>query len=134
MDPLGSINAAVQLTSSIMSYLKDVQDAPQDRIDVLIEISVLNSLLVILHNRVQAAKYGDPWLATVRTLAIGNGPLDQFRSHLERVALKVTPVYGIHKIGKQLTWKFDKAEIKDILSRIERIKTFISLALANDLL
>jgi hypothetical protein len=134
MDPFGSIQAVVQLTASVMGYLKAMQDAPRDRVNFMIEVSVLNSLLVVLQNRVQQAKDENAWFASVRTLVIRNGPLDRLKSCLERVVSKLAPVHGFQKIGKQITWKFDKTEIQDILSEIERIKTLVSLALANDLL
>ena len=62
-----------------------------------------------------------------------NGPLDQLQQALMRMVAKIEPADGIMKIGKQLKWKFEKTEVDEILSRIERLKSLINLALANDL-
>lgn len=62
-----------------------------------------------------------------------NGPLDQLQQALLRIVAKVEPADGIRKIGKHIRWKFEKTELDEILSRIERLKSLINLALANDL-
>jgi hypothetical protein len=136
-DPLSvsaSIIAVLQLTGSIISYLKDVHDAPQDRINFLVEISGLDGLLDALQKRVQEAKSGDPWLFELQALAVENGPLDQFNSDLKRLASKLEPLNGLKEVTRRLTWKFSRTEIKNILSKIERIKTLVTFALTNNLL
>jgi hypothetical protein len=136
--PLATINAVLQLTGAIIGYFKDVQDASQDEINFSIEISALNSLLIALRYRFQDAKPADEWLDATRTLTTQNGPLDQLRSDLERVASKLEPVRGVERavesIRRQLAWNINKSEINDLLPKIERSKTFVTLALANDLL
>ena len=135
MDPLSitaSIAAVLQVTGRIISYLKEVQDAPNDRIDLIIEVSGLKSLLAPLYTRIREAKSEDPWVTAVVNLGVKDGPLDQIRSALERLESKLCPK-GLKKFGKRLTWTFDKAEILSILSKIDRIKTLVTLALANDL-
>lgn len=136
MDPLSltvSITALLEVIGIIIGYLNDVRDASEDRFKFAMELYGLNNLLTVLRNRVKDAT-GDSWFATVRALGVENGPLDQFRSNIVRLASKLEPVDGIEKVKRALTWKFDKTEIVDILSRIERIKTLVSLALENDLL
>lgn len=136
-DPLSisaSIIAVLQLTGAIISYLKDVHDAPQDRIDFLMEVSGLDVLLDALQKRVQEAKSGDPWLTELQPLGVKFGPLDQFNSDLKRLASKLEPLTGLKQVKRRLTWKFDKIEINDILSKIERMKTLVTFALTNNLL
>lgn len=132
MGPL-SIIAVMQVTGTIISYLSSVRDAPEDRMKFAMELSGLNSLLSVLHNRVKDPS-DDPWFITVQGLGVRNGPLDQFMSSLVQLKSKLEPVKGLKQAGKILTWHFDKREILDILSAIERIKTLVSLALENDLL
>jgi hypothetical protein len=137
MDPFSTITTVVQLTESVRKALKAAAThdyVPQDRANLMTEISILNSLLVVLQSRVQEAKDENPWFASVRALANDNGPLDRLKSTLERMLSKLAPVQGIQKIGQQINWKFDKAETKNILSEAERVKTLVSLALTNDLL
>jgi hypothetical protein len=136
-DPLSvsaSIVALLQVTRSVINYLKDVHDAPRDRIDFLVEMSGLEGLLDALRCRVQEAKSGDPWLAELRPLGIKSGPLDQFNSDLKRMASKLEPLTGLKEIKRRLAWTYDKVEIKDILSKIERVKTLNTFALTNNLL
>jgi len=136
-DPLSisaSIVAVLQISGVFITYLKDVHDAPHDRINFLAEISGLDGLLDALQKRVQEAKSGDPWLAELQALGVENGPLGQFKSDLKRLAAKLEPVDGIKEVGRRLTWKFNKTEIKDILSKIERMKTLITFALTNNIL
>lgn len=136
MDPLSmtvSISAVLQLGGTIISYLMDVRDATEDRMKFAMELSALNSLLTVFQNRIQESKSGDPWFTTIRELGVGNGPVDQLKSDLVRLASKLEPLKGLKKV-ERLTWKFNKTEVVNILDRIERLKTLISFALSNDLL
>ena len=72
-------------------------------------------LLFQLKDNAQARRWSD----TIRSLAIPNGPIDQFKDALERLASKLNPTGGIKKVGKALSWYFDKDEIVAILSLIE---------------
>ena len=136
-DPLGitgSIIAVLQLTASIIEYLKAVHDAHKDRIKFLSEVSVLHHLLAVLQNRVEKANdSNDPWFAQVRELGVERGPLDRLKSHLEHLESKLKPASGLRAVGRSLTWKFDKADIESIISSIERTKMLVSLALTDDL-
>jgi hypothetical protein len=131
-DPLGiaaSIIAVLQLTASVIEYLRATRDARKDRVDFLSEASGLRELLLALQNRVEESHADDLWLAQVRQLGVRDGPLDQFKSHLEHLVSKLGASEGIRGT---LTWKFNKPEVEAIISRIERLKMLVSLALTND--
>ena len=64
---------------------------------------------------------------------MANGPLDQLHQAFKRIVTKIEPADGIRRLGKQIKWKFEKTEVDEILTRIERLKSLINLALANDL-
>jgi hypothetical protein len=131
-DPLGitaSIIAILQLTASVIEYLRAVLYARKDRVDCLLEIFGLHELLLALQIRVEKSHTEDLWLAQVRQLGVRDGPLDLFKSHLEQLASKLGPAAGLRRA---LTWKFNKADIQGIISKIERIKTLVSLALTLD--
>jgi hypothetical protein len=131
-DPLSiaaSIIAVLQLTASVIDYLQSVHDARKDRIDFLFEVSGLYQLLLALQNRVDKANAKDLWLSQVRHLGAKDGPLDQFKSSLEHLVSKLCPREGF---GRALIWKFNKGEIEGVISKIERIKTLVSLALTDD--
>ena len=138
MDPLSltaSIIAVLKLTGTVLSYLTDVKDSSPERANLAIEASIVYSLLTTLRYRVEKAKSGDPWYTAIRNLGAENGALDQYHIALEQLASKVGPGHHETKsFTKPLRWKFDKIELSRILSKIERLKTLISLALENDLL
>jgi hypothetical protein len=137
MDPLSmtaSIIAILQLTESVISYLNAIQNASVDQRNIAIEASSLYALLTTLRFRVEAARSNDSWYVQVRGLGKKNGPLDQFKSALESIAVIIQPTTGASKAIKVLKWKFDRAKVEEALAKMERLKTLVSLALQDDLL
>ena len=136
MDPLSisaSITALLQLTSTVIQYLYGVKGAPEDRGTILSEIVSVNTILFVIQNEAEQAKQGDQWSSTLHSLNVPHGPLDQFRSALERLASKLaSPATGLKKMGKAIIWPFQKEEIKEILASIERQKGLLNLARQND--
>jgi len=132
MDPLSvtaSITALFQLSATVIKYLSNVKNASGDIQKLMVELSSIKGLLSTLQDLVQP---GEKWLATVQSLNMPNGPLEQFRSALERLDEKLEPVVGLNKAKKVLAWPFQKGEVKDILFTIERQKMAFILALQND--
>lgn len=124
-----SIIALLQLSGVVISYLKDVKDASKDCQNILLEIGNTRCLLQVLNDLSTQPSY----LAVVKSLAVIHGPLDQFRSVLERLSDKiVTPSNTFAKAAKALTWSLKKDEVKELLSTLERLKSHFSLALQND--
>ena len=117
----------------MLTYLNDVKNAPKDRAKIAVEAAAVYSLLTILRDRVEDAKSTDPWYMGIRTLGAPLGVLDQYKAALEQLATKLAPGDVVRKVGRALMWTFDKKEINEILAKIERLKTLISLALQNDL-
>ena len=136
MDPLSisaSITALLQLTSTVIQYLNGVKGAPEDRRTIFSELAGVNEILLILQDEAEQAKQGDQWSSTLCSLNVAEGPLDQFRRALERLASKLAPpATGFKKLGKAITWPFQKEEIKEILGSIERQKSLLNLARQND--
>jgi hypothetical protein len=134
MDPLSitaSIVAVLQLTHAVIGYLIDVKDAPRDRAQCALEASNLYNLLVTLRLRLEESS-DELWYAEVRALDVENGPLDQYKRALEQLQKKITSGSGIKKIGNTLWWKFSKEEVTSILSRMERLKELVQIALEMD--
>jgi hypothetical protein len=135
MDAVGfaaSLVSLVQLTSDIVSYLKDVKDAHEDRATIYDELIALRTLLAPLEKRVRRSQAEDPWLSSVCALGAPNGLLEQLRNDLLHLLHKLRPVEGAKKVQKMITWKFTKDDVNNTLNRIERIKTCVELALQND--
>lgn len=136
MDPLSisaSITALLQLTSTVIQFLNGVKGAPEDRRNILSELACVSGILYVLQDQAEQAKQGDQWSSTLQSLNVTNGPLDQFRTALERLSLKLaSPATGLKKLGKAIVWPFQKEEIKEILGSIERQKALLTLARQND--
>lgn len=134
-DPLSitaSIIAIIQLTGTVTKYLSNVKDSPEDRGRLLLEISNLSGLLSTLGKISEESTSDDSWRATIIQLSTPDGPLEQCRRFLQQLSTKLAPAAGLRKFGKSLLWPFQKAEILEILNRIERLKTIFGLALQTD--
>jgi hypothetical protein len=135
MDPLSvtaSIIAVLQLCGKVLEYLNDVKDASKDRAQCAIEAANVYNLLTNLRYRLETGNASQqPWYNAVRALAVEKGPLDQFKQVLEMLQAKTTD-RGRLKLGEALIWKFKKAEIANILARIDRLKTLVGFALQTD--
>ena len=138
MDPLSiaaSVIAVLKLTSEVVSYLHDVQDAPKQCRQCAIEASNLSNLLTNLRYRLEDANGTDPWYTAVRALNVNGGPLDQYKAALEQLRSAVTAQDGVgRKVKMRLMWKFGKTEVDNILQRMERLKSLVSIALNSDAL
>jgi hypothetical protein len=135
MDPLSiavSVLTLLQLTEKVIKYARQTKDLPRERTRVLQEASGLFGLLVTLKSLVDDCDPQDPWLQATSRLATSDGPLDQYRSALEKLIDKIMPGDGLRKIGQALVWKFTKEDISDLLSQIERVKSLIDIALGMD--
>lgn len=138
MDPLSltvGMTALIGTTAQVVNYLNDVKDAPKERAKLASEVACLYPLLIQLKYRVDEAKAGDKWYESTRTLLGGpNGPINHFGNALAELAGKLMPAAGLKEFGRKLIWTLDKKECKDILDKIERLKTLIGLALQEDTL
>ena len=138
MDPITTVGIAasivqiISVTTKTIKYLNDVKSAPKERATLAREAISLLALLTDLRYRLEEAKSTDPWFTSVRSLGVQGGPLDQFEKAMEKLARKLKPESGIRKFGKSLFWTLDQSDINSVLSKIERLKTLVGLALQND--
>lgn len=135
MDPLSisaSIVGLLQLSGTVIGYLSDVRGGPKEKQKLRLEICSVLPILSILQDEAEQAKMGDPWSSTLLSLGVPKGPIQQFRTALEGLELVLAPVGGLKKIGKAVTWPFEKDEIQRILSTVERQKLLFTLARQND--
>jgi hypothetical protein len=108
IDPITAVGLAtsiVQLidaTITAIKHLNNVKDAPKDRATPAQEGSSLLALFTDLRYRVEEAGSTGAWLASVRSLGVEGGPLDQFKDAIEELARKLKPETGIKKFGKAL--------------------------------
>jgi hypothetical protein len=138
MDPVSAVglgHCIIQLidaTAKAVSYLNDVRNAPKDRATLAQEVSSLLALLTSLRYKVEGSNTIDPWFTGVRFLGRHGGPLEQFKAAIAALLKKLRPGKGLKEFGKALVWTLDKEEISGILSKIERLKTLIGVALQED--
>jgi hypothetical protein len=125
------IIAVLQASATVIRFLSETKDARTERERLLNEIVFTQGLLYSLKDK--AANQNDSAsLKSLASLGVQNGPLDQFKNALERLGKKLRPAHSeLGKFGKSLIWPFQKDEVKDILSTIERQKSFFLLALQN---
>jgi hypothetical protein len=132
MDPLSitaSVIAVLQLTGTVIGYLNEVENAPNECQQCTIEASNIPNLLINLRYRLEQGQAGDAWFTA---LNIENGPLDQCKQALEQLRSKVEAQDGLHKMKRRLLWKFSKKEVTEILARMERLKSLLNIALEGD--
>ena len=139
MDPasvLGVVATIQQLISfigKILVYLNDVKDAPKERENIALEANNIQALLMRLKYRLDNLQGLQlSWTAAVESLGEKHGPLEQFQATMESLAQSVKKDTGVKKLGKRLTWSLDRGKIKDILSKIERFKSLVNIALQED--
>jgi len=131
MDPLSisaSIVALVQFTGTIIGYITNAKGASDERTRILEELKNVHYILYQLKDQVEASQFDQPSV----TLTSLHTPLAQFKKVLVQLEKKLRPTEGFGKIGKVLTWHFDKDEVKEILFMVERYKSLFSIALQTE--
>lgn len=132
MDPLSisaSVIAVLQLTGTVIGYIKETSDGGEDRKRILDEAHSIHYILFLLKDEIERQQREDAWSDTVRFL---KAPLEHFKSALERLVEILKPAKGLKKVGKTLSWPFRKEEVEEILSTVERHKSLFLLVLEND--
>ncbi|KAK4452241.1 ankyrin repeat-containing domain protein [Podospora aff. communis PSN243] len=134
---IGLVAAIVQLidtTAKIIGHVNAVKNAPTERAQFARQASSLLALLTDLRYRAEEAEStSDPWFSALRGLGIDGGPIDQLHHQMERLAAKLDPSTGrLKAAGRALMWVVDRNEVEEVLTRIERLKSSISLALQSD--
>jgi lipoate-protein ligase A len=145
MDPLSltaNIVAVLSLAVAVVEYIKDVNDAPLERIRLCGEINSASEPLKMLRKRIEeeqernkedTEESSKAWMSSVMELGAPNGSLDQFRKLLEELQRGLVLRQGRFKqLGTSLTWPFKRKGFERLLKVIERKKTLFQLALQND--
>ena len=135
MDPVSfaaSLAALIQLSTKVAQYLKEVKSGSEDRIRLRDELRGTNCLLEMLQDRMDDAEFLKKDLASIGSLDVPGGPLEQLTKALEQLERKLVPSHRLKQISKALLWPFSKEELNEIVSTIERQKTAFNLAITND--
>lgn len=134
MDPFSfaaSVVTILQVTFKVGECLRDAKDASTECSQFMTEASNLSNLLVTLVSRISETSH-DPWCRKVQELGGKDGVIYQYRVALEQLKDKLTKGHEIKKIKKTLLWKYVREDAEHILSRIERLKSLVQIALEMD--
>ena len=137
MDPLSasaSVAAVLQLTATIIKYLNDVKGADSERQRLRLELCSITDILFALQDQAEKEEESDAIPRMSALLQSSNGPLEQFKSTLERLESKLAPTKGSNTVVDSIIWPFKRDEIKNHLEAIERQKILLTLARQNDLM
>ncbi|KAJ7577658.1 ankyrin repeat-containing domain protein [Mycena floridula] len=136
MEAVGFASSVIALTeaaSTIFKYVKDVKDGPRDRAELQRSLAGLPGLLTSLSAQFDSSASNDAWSTEIIKLAATDGPFDQLLKLLQKVEKKLhLAASRTGKVIQMLKWPLDKAEATDLLQQVERVKTFVMLAIQND--
>ncbi|KAK0459918.1 hypothetical protein IW261DRAFT_1614918 [Armillaria novae-zelandiae] len=125
-----SVTALVKNTATVIKYLKDIKNAPKERDELQRELQYLEICLTALERTTQLSTEDDPWLQTLDRLQ------DMFKELLELLdglKKRLEPESSWSKRSLQrMVWTITRESVKDDLSKIERFKTLIAIALQHD--
>ena len=127
-----SIIQLIDTTAKAIKYINDVKDAPTERARLAREATSLLALLTDLRYRVEETTSTDPWFTGIRSLGVEGGPMEQFNRAMEDLTSKLRPGKSLKKFSKAVFWTLEKNEINNTLTQIERLKSFVNLALQMD--
>ncbi|CAI4213229.1 unnamed protein product [Parascedosporium putredinis] len=133
--PLGaaaSIIAVLQLSEKVVQYIKSAKGAKQQRTAFRDELRACEAILRELKDEADDSEEGQAWTATIETLEGPEAPLGRLYAALSGVEARLQPRDGVRGVLSNLQWPFSEKEVKEIFKAIEREKTLLQLALAND--
>jgi hypothetical protein len=141
-DPLSTIAnvlTILKLAASATQYIKEVKHASSDRLRLRDELRSTTCLLEMLKDRLENSEYvADSGAGTLKPHSIallegGDGPLELFRQVLEEIINKLVPQTRLSRLAQSFTWPFDKKEVAELVSTLERLKSHFNLVMQNDL-
>lgn len=134
MDPLSilaSVTAMATATFQVVSFLGDIKGGGRDRLRLTDEVNALWIVLKHLEEQLEPSNsHEEAWLEGVRSLKSPNGVFDQIQEAMQTLSAKLKPRTGYRKALQTLRWPLsDKKDIEEIVKRLERLKSSVSLVL-----
>lgn len=140
MDPVtvvglaASIVQLIDATNKVVDYVNNIREASKEQEELVKEAKLMLFLLIRLKDKTERNETSQSWLSCVPWLGSPHGPLDLLKMAMEEMASKLKREKGVKRIGRNLGWLHTKEQINRLLSQMERTKTLINLALADELL
>lgn len=138
MDPISVISLAasvaqlIGMLAGIIKYINDVKDGPNDRAMLARETASLLTFLTDFRYEIEKSDLKAKWFSSVRLLVEEGGPLESFAEDMKKLLQKLRPSGGPKKLVKTITWPMERGDVDKIISRMERLKTLISLSRQED--
>jgi hypothetical protein len=123
---VASIGTLLQLSKQVAGYITDTAGANQQKTDLLKEVNATTALLDDLESKMKSPGQHKP------TQSIGrlDEPLELLGTALKTLESKLRPSHNpFIKVTKRWVWHFQKDELTEILSQVERSKSSLSIAL-----
>ncbi|KAK4696729.1 hypothetical protein P7C71_g1230, partial [Lecanoromycetidae sp. Uapishka_2] len=135
-DPLSvtaSIIAVLQAAQAVTQYLRSLKGGSSDRIRLLDEIRSTAAVLETLKDYSESEDTKEEWEASFRSLNVKNGPLEQLQGMFQLLRAKLDVGDGkLRHVVHAMQWPFDKKDVLEYMSAIDRQKTLLTLARQND--
>ena len=131
-DPLSisaSVIAIIQLSGKVIQYLRDIKESSPHKHRILLELSGTRGVLETLNDVDNGVKDDGQLFRNVKAL---EEPIKNYEALLKRLETALEPSQGLKKLGRAFKWPFDKAEVQEILTALERYKSLFGLALHAD--
>lgn len=141
-EPLGtvaSVLSVLKLALAATEYVKGVKQGSSDRLRLRDELRSTTCLLEMLKDRIEDseddAEHGAEILkpSSIASLTGEDGPLGLFKRVLEEIIAKLAPQDRLRRLARPFKWPFDKKEITELVSALERLKSHFNLVMQNDL-
>ncbi|KAI0126620.1 ankyrin repeat-containing domain protein [Xylariales sp. AK1849] len=135
MDPLSTtsgIIAIIQLSSEVVQYISVATGATKQRRLLRNELQACDDILQLLVEEADDAEDGRAWSETINALQAPGAPLGRLCVMLNLIKAKLQPREGLKQAIMVLRWPFEEKEVGQIISAIEREKSLLQLALANE--
>ncbi|KAJ7577699.1 hypothetical protein C8J56DRAFT_1113121 [Mycena floridula] len=130
MEAVGFASSVIALAEAASTTYKYVKDSPRDHAELQSSIAALPGLLTGLKAPFYGLSPNDGWSTEMPKLA---DRFDLLCKILQKVEKKFDPSASrTGKVIQMLKWPLDKAEVIDLLQQVERVKSFIMLAIQND--
>lgn len=117
---LTSIKISLQLSTTFLEYLNNVEETSKDYAPCAIETTAIHNLLLVLKSRLEEGKFNKPWFTAVQTLTAAEGPLNQFEQALRMLQDIQRCGNRVDKLGGDR-----KEEISSVLSRMHSFKALL---------
>ncbi|KIJ42740.1 hypothetical protein M422DRAFT_254198 [Sphaerobolus stellatus SS14] len=125
MDIFGTIASVIDLATMIKGYIDDVKGGKEHRNRLRDGLTVLQSLLPLLESRLQPALEG--------TAAVSPKKIEElqtifviYRDILGEIEKKLTKT---EKKGRKLLWPFDKGDIIEKIEKLEKLASWVHIAI-----